>query len=89
VLTGDFNETEWSHPYELLTELLEDSFRDAGRGFGHTYPSQLTWRGWRIAVPLVRIDYIFHSADLAAPRAWVGPHGGSDHLPVVAELAFR
>jgi vancomycin resistance protein VanJ len=89
VLTGDFNETEWSHPYELLTEMLEDSFRDAGRGFGHTYPSQLTWRSWRIAVPLVRIDYIFHSAELAALRAWVGPHGGSDHLPVVAELAFR
>ena len=34
-------------------------------------------------------DYIFHSADLRAVTARVGPDGGSDHLPVVADFAFR
>ncbi|HEY7067780.1 MAG TPA: endonuclease/exonuclease/phosphatase family protein [Chloroflexota bacterium] len=89
LLTGDFNETEWSYPYERLRTLLQDSFRDAGWGFGHTYPSHIGWLSRTISVPLVRIDYVFHSAELTALHATVGPDGGSDHLPVVADLAFR
>jgi vancomycin resistance protein VanJ len=89
LLTGDFNETEWSYPYERLHALLGDSFREAGTGFGHTYPSHVRWSGWTVSVPLVRIDYVFHSPELAALHAEVGPDGGSDHLPVVADLAFR
>jgi endonuclease/exonuclease/phosphatase family metal-dependent hydrolase len=45
--------------------------------------------GWEVSLPLLRIDYIFHSADLATVGARVGPLGGSDHLPIVADLAFR
>jgi endonuclease/exonuclease/phosphatase (EEP) superfamily protein YafD len=89
VLTGDFNETEWSRPYGMLRTELEDSFREAGWGFGHTYPSNIRWGEWEISVPLARIDYIFHSPELIAVRAYVGPDGGSDHLPVVADLGFR
>jgi endonuclease/exonuclease/phosphatase (EEP) superfamily protein YafD len=89
LLTGDFNETEWSYPYERLHSVLGDSFREAGAGFGHTYPSHVRWDGWTLSVPLVRIDYVFHSAELVALHAAVGPDGGSDHLPVVADLAFR
>ncbi|HZS01435.1 MAG TPA: endonuclease/exonuclease/phosphatase family protein [Chloroflexota bacterium] len=89
VLTGDFNETEWSYPYERLHDALGDSFREAGTGFGHTYPSHVRYGGWTLSVPLVRIDYVFHSAELVALDAAVGPDGGSDHLPVVADLAFR
>ncbi len=89
LLTGDFNETEWSRPYELIAAELEDSYRDAGRGFGNTYPSNVVWGSWHFSLPLMRIDYVFHSAELVATRAVVGPDGGSDHLPVVAELAFR
>jgi endonuclease/exonuclease/phosphatase (EEP) superfamily protein YafD len=40
-------------------------------------------------LPLVRIDYVFHSADLRAISARVGPSTGSEHLPVVADLVFR
>jgi endonuclease/exonuclease/phosphatase (EEP) superfamily protein YafD len=89
LLTGDFNETEWSYPYERLHSVLGDSFREAGAGFGHTYPSHLRWGDWTLSIPLVRIDYVFHSAELVALHAAVGPDGGSDHLPVVADLAFR
>jgi endonuclease/exonuclease/phosphatase (EEP) superfamily protein YafD len=89
LLTGDFNETEWSYPYERLHSVLGDSFREAGAGFGHTYPSHVRWGGWTLSVPLVRIDYVFHSAELGALHAAVGPDGGSDHLPIVADLAFR
>jgi vancomycin resistance protein VanJ len=50
-------------------------------------PQLLT--GQEVALPLVRIDYIFHSPDLMASNARVVPDGGSDHIPVVADLAFR
>jgi vancomycin resistance protein VanJ len=89
LLTGDFNETEWSRPYQLLAAELGDSYREAGRGFGHTYPSNFVWGDWLFALPLMRIDYVFHSRDLVALEARVGPDGGSDHLPVVAELSFQ
>lgn len=89
LLMGDFNETEWSYPYQQLRTILADSYRDAGYGFGHTYPSHLLRVPGQPALPLLRIDYIFHSAELTALHAWVGPDGGSDHLPVVAELAPR
>jgi endonuclease/exonuclease/phosphatase (EEP) superfamily protein YafD len=38
--------------------------------------------------PLVRIDYIWHSAGLRALQAWQGPAIGSDHLPLQALLEF-
>jgi endonuclease/exonuclease/phosphatase (EEP) superfamily protein YafD len=89
LLTGDFNQTEWSHPYERISSVLTDSYVESGRGLGHTYPTTIELGRLDLRVPLVRIDYVFHSADLTALRARVGPDGGSDHLPVVAELAFR
>ncbi|MDP8924844.1 MAG: endonuclease/exonuclease/phosphatase family protein [Chloroflexota bacterium] len=87
VLVGDFNMTAWSRSYEQVTADLRDSHLEAGWGFGHTYPTTLRPLG--LSVPLLRIDYIFHTADLATVRAWVGPDGGSDHLPIVADLALR
>jgi len=87
VLAGDFNMTASSRSYDLVAARFEDSFREAGWGFGHTYPTRL--RGLGIALPLLRIDYIFHSPELVALRAAVGADGGSDHLPLVADLALR
>ena len=40
-------------------------------------------------LPLVRIDYVFHNADLISLKTEVVPNNnGSDHFPVRAELAF-
>lgn len=88
VLAGDLNATEWSHPYRLLTTTLVDAFRAAARGWGNTYRLSL-WPGRRLRVPVARIDYVFHSRELVTLEARVGPDSGSDHLPVVADLAFR
>jgi vancomycin resistance protein VanJ len=89
VLAGDFNMSQWSHSYRELSAELTDSFREGGRGLGHTYPATSRAMGWEVSLPLLRIDYIFHSADLATVWARIGPLGGSDHLPIVADLAFR
>jgi endonuclease/exonuclease/phosphatase (EEP) superfamily protein YafD len=89
LVTGDFNQTEWSRPYAMLADLLRDSFKEAGRGFGHTFPSAIEVSGREVSLPLVRIDYVFHTPDLAALGARLAPNGGSDHVPVVADLGFR
>jgi endonuclease/exonuclease/phosphatase (EEP) superfamily protein YafD len=87
LLTGDFNQTEWSGAYRRLTAELQDSFRAAGAGPGHTFPSH--WGPWRVPLPLVRIDYIFHSEEFVTIRSYVGPDAGSHHLPVAADLSYR
>lgn len=89
VLAGDFNMTPWSRAHEWMTTDLVDAHRASGWGFGHTYPAVLRFVLPGLPLPLVRIDYIFHSADLGARRFHVGPDGGSDHLPIVAELGFK
>jgi endonuclease/exonuclease/phosphatase (EEP) superfamily protein YafD len=89
VLVGDLNLTPTSQAYRVLRSHFQDAFIEAGWGLGHTYPTALYPFGSTLFLPLVRIDYVLHSSDLVARRAWVGPNGGSDHLPLMADLAFR
>jgi endonuclease/exonuclease/phosphatase (EEP) superfamily protein YafD len=88
VLVGDFNMTPTSHSHRVLTSVLEDAFGQVG-WVGHTYPTTLRSLSVPITLPLIRIDYIFHTRDLLVQRAWVGPNSGSDHLPVIADLVLR
>jgi vancomycin resistance protein VanJ len=84
---GDFNMTDQSAAYRRLTRRLGDAHREAGWGFGHTFPDGEV-RSIPTPFPLVRIDYIFHSGDVAAAKAYVGDSGGPDHRFLVAELSF-
>lgn len=79
ILAGDFNTPPTGHIYGDLTRRFGDSFREAGWGWGYTYPSKN---------PLVRIDYVLHSPHWAVTRCEVGGAPGSDHRPVFAELAL-
>jgi vancomycin resistance protein VanJ len=98
IILGDLNATDMNVAYQLITRQLRDAWREAGWGFGHTFPGAADTPGSmrpRIAgvpVPrwLVRIDYVFHSDDLTTRSARIGPwDGASDHRPVVAELALK
>lgn len=86
VLMGDFNLTDQNDNYALLLDAgLNDAFRAVGWGLGATWPA-------RPIGPLrllVRVDYVWYSASFYATRAWVGPDAGSDHRPVLAQLAWR
>ena len=88
ILLGDLNSTPTHEVYRTLSAHLEDAFREAGWGLGHTFPT--TGGRWRLApypARLVRIDHIFHSAHWRAEAAWVGEwDGASDHHPVIARL---
>ena len=89
IVVGDFNMSDQSDAYRQLDALLDDSFREAGRGLGFTFPDQL-WSRQRLFPLLLRIDYIWHNAHFAARHAHVGDDSGtSDHRPVVAELILK
>lgn len=83
VIGGDFNSTERSEPYRLLTHVgFEDPHRQAGSGPGFTWPND------QLPFPVLRIDWVL-TRGLDAVDAWVGDGGASDHRPVVVDLAFR
>ncbi len=92
----DFNAGDQSRTWALITEVLSDSWREAGRGLGHTFPGADSPGSSRyslgpIPVPMwmLRIDYVFHSPHWQATSARIGPWDGvSDHRPVIAELAL-
>ena len=82
---GDYNTTDRNAAYAILSGPLRDSWREAGRGPGHTFPGgadyQVNW--------LLRIDYIFHSPHWAAAEARVlGWDGASDHRALLATLVL-
>jgi endonuclease/exonuclease/phosphatase (EEP) superfamily protein YafD len=90
IVVGDFNLTDQSNDYARLTEVLTDSFREAGEGLGLTFPN-LAYANPLLgaAPPIIRIDYIFHDANWQALEARVYESSGlSDHYPVIARLAF-
>jgi endonuclease/exonuclease/phosphatase (EEP) superfamily protein YafD len=99
VVVGDLNATDVSVPYRIITTPLQDAWRTAGWGLGHTFPgadratspgsSRPDFAGVSVPMWLVRIDYVFYSPRWQARAARIGPWDGvSDHRPVVAELAL-
>jgi vancomycin resistance protein VanJ len=86
LVMGDFNLTDRSRAYTRMAALLKDAYREAGRGFGFTFPHSERAGRLPIPGPLVRLDYVFHSADLYAASARVGCEGGSNHCYLVVEL---
>jgi vancomycin resistance protein VanJ len=93
IVTGDFNTTDLSYAYRVITSALADSWREAGWGFGGTFPGgnvSLGGRDFSTPVWITRIDYVFHSRDMVALSSRIGPWDGySDHRPVIATLALE
>lgn len=88
IVAGDFNLSDLSMTYAQLSEKMIDSFAEAADGLGYTWPVSKALALPTFLPPLVRMDYIWHSADLHTMRAWQGMFVGSDHLPLFADLAI-
>jgi vancomycin resistance protein VanJ len=87
LILGDFNVVDQTQDYQIMIEAgYADAFREAGWGFGSTWPSNK--KRVEFIPPLTRIDYIWYSPDFRAIRTWVGPASATDHLPVIADLVY-
>jgi len=81
LIMGDFNMTDTSLNYTLLTDAgFHDTFREVGWGFGWTFP---------MPVPFLRIDYVWHSDEFIPVAIHHGGRSVSDHLPVTASFVFE
>ena len=81
ILVGDLNVTMWSPFYAAL--IRDSGLVNARKGFGvlPTWPAQLPL--WRIP-----LDHCLTSADIKVADIRVGQAIGSDHLPLIVELAL-
>jgi endonuclease/exonuclease/phosphatase (EEP) superfamily protein YafD len=81
VVTGDLNATPWSHAFHRFVG--DSGLLDSSRGFGlqPSFPMD--------GNPLIRvhIDHLLHSDDLVTVDRRLGPRLGSDHAPLIVELA--
>ena len=82
MLLGDINTSPWS-PY--FQDLIDSTgLRDSRRGFG----VQATWP---TSNPLLRtpIDHAFVSREFTVIDRRIGPDIGSDHFPVIIDIAIK
>jgi endonuclease/exonuclease/phosphatase (EEP) superfamily protein YafD len=84
ILAGDFNEVPWS----AAMRRLEDDIRPLRRitRAALSYPALIDEREWPL--PLLPIDHIFVGPGIAVESVRILPATGSDHLPILAELAL-
>ncbi len=77
VVCGDFNDTPNSYTYQVIQNGLNDSFREAGVGYGYSFKDFLS---------LLRIDYILTSKELKIKEYKRGESRFSDHYPIIVEF---
>jgi endonuclease/exonuclease/phosphatase family metal-dependent hydrolase len=78
IVAGDFNQPVESRIHQESFGRYENAFGVAGWGWGGTFSSR--WHS-------VRIDHVLASRRGSTARCWVGPHVGSAHRPLVADIA--
>lgn len=81
ILGGDFNANPDSAVHEVVVRAgLRDAWSECGRGEGMTYPA---------TPPQKRIDYLFLGPGARCTSASVLETDGSDHRPLLVEIAVR
>jgi endonuclease/exonuclease/phosphatase (EEP) superfamily protein YafD len=82
VVTGDFNTTPWSASFRAF--LAVSGLRDSAQGRA----PQLTWPSFNPPFARIPIDHCLHSREVTILDRRLGPDIGSDHLPLIIDLAF-
>ncbi|WP_428224706.1 endonuclease/exonuclease/phosphatase family protein [Flavobacterium sp.] len=81
IVCGDMNNSAFSYVYRTVKGNLQDTFEEAGKGFGQTY---------NFKYYPARIDYIFADARMSVKSFKNFPDFiNSDHLPIMTRLALE
>ena len=81
IVFGDLNITMWSHYYKEFVKTA--GMRNARAGFG----VQPTWYK-KLPIFYIPIDHCLVSPDIQVRNSRVGEKVGSDHLPIIVDLAI-
>ena len=79
VVVGDFNMTRGESLYREYFDHFRNAYSEVGFGFGHTKSTRLL---------SVRIDHLLTTLDVLPVVAKVGIDVGSDHRPLLVDLAL-
>jgi endonuclease/exonuclease/phosphatase family metal-dependent hydrolase len=81
IICGDMNNSAYSYVYRIIKGKLNDSFEEAGSGFGQTYSFKY--------YP-ARIDYIFADSKMKVKSFESFPEFiNSDHSPIITRLSME
>ena len=80
IICGDFNNTAYSYVYRKIRGNLNDTFKEAGSGFGRTYDFKF--------FP-VRIDFIFADDAFIVNKFKTYDDHLSDHYPIMTSLSLE
>lgn len=84
VVAGDFNMPVESIIYRKYWSGYHNAFSERGTGYG--WSERASVRG----IPVwFRIDHVLMDKGLKPMNCKIGPDVGSDHLPVIADIAFQ
>ena len=82
VVTGDFNNTPWAFHFKAFMAI--SGLRNSMQG----HIPQFTWPTFNHPLARIPLDHCFHSADVRIIDRRLGPDIGSDHLPLIIDIAF-
>ncbi len=83
IFAGDFNATTSHRPFrDLLGAGITDANRARGKGLSNSWPND------RAFPPLIRIDHVLSTAEMVPLRVRNGNGNGSDHVPLIVDLAL-
>jgi endonuclease/exonuclease/phosphatase (EEP) superfamily protein YafD len=82
IVIGDLNDVAWSYTAKLFQRVSHMVDPRVGRGTFNTFHSQ------HPVVARYPLDHVFHTRDFLLNELRVLPYTGSDHFPIVVDLAF-
>ena len=82
IVAGDFDMTPWT---DKLTSFTQATGLERYNTFHFTWPLHI---GGIPLLPFVASDQVFTSPHFAKIATWTGPRLGSDHRPVIADIAL-